>query len=74
MSASGRRYRSFAAGPDVKSALVRKPIFIPMRNPVAQLLDPLTEPRSMAMQDQVNATPAPKRAPWSGAAHATAAG
>src|SRR6266540_7090355 len=24
----------------------------------------VTEPRSMAMQDQVNATPAPKRVPW----------
>src|SRR4030095_16584648 len=28
------------------------------------LLASLTEPRSMAMQDQVNATPAPKRVPW----------
>src|ERR1700694_728103 len=28
------------------------------------LLASVTEPRSMAMQDQVNATPAPKRVPW----------
>src|SRR6266481_893931 len=28
------------------------------------LLASVTEPRSLAMQDQVNATPAPKRMPW----------
>src|ERR1700722_60015 len=28
------------------------------------LLASVTEPRSMAMQDQVNAAPAPKRVPW----------
>src|ERR1700681_1998593 len=28
------------------------------------LLASVTEPRSMAMQDQVNATPAPNRVPW----------
>src|SRR3954449_3675940 len=28
------------------------------------LLASVTEPRSMTMQDQVNATPAPKRVPW----------
>src|ERR1700740_2404425 len=28
------------------------------------LLDSVTEPRSMAMQDQLNAPPTPKRVPW----------
>src|ERR1700682_5314312 len=59
---STNRYRSLAAGPDAKSAFARKQTLIQMPNPVAHASRPsVTEPRSMAMQDQVNATPAPKR-------------
>jgi integrase len=41
-----------------------EPDLISMPNPVAHALTSVIEPRSMTMQYQVNATPAPKRLPW----------
>ena len=49
------RYRSFFAGPAAKSAFVRS------ENLWLMFLGCVTEPRSMAMHDQVNAA---QRVPW----------
>ena len=58
------RYRWFAAGPDAKSALARKPTRFQCLIRWHMLLALCNRAEEYAMQDQVNATPAPKQVPW----------
>src|SRR5271154_2266618 len=59
-----KRYRAFPTRPYAKSTLARRPTWFQCLIRWSMLLASVAEPRSMAMQDQVNATPAPERLPW----------
>src|SRR5213593_4291445 len=58
------RSRSFAAGPDGKSALARNRPDSDVQSGGTFFSPSVTEPRSMTMQDQVNSPPTTKRAAW----------